>query len=154
MLTQIAVGALLVCVTALVQAAFMLIGFRALQALRTRERSFSQHHATLIIMLFVLFMFFAMIVEVAIWAATYRWLEAVPEIEDALYVSLGSFTTIGFADVQIAEQWRVLVAIEGVNGMIIFGWATGLVIAAIQHFDVWPHRHLRAPPVPADKSTP
>jgi hypothetical protein len=30
--------------------------------------------------------------------------------------------------------------------MIIFGWATALVIAAIQHFDVWPElrRHAGA----------
>jgi hypothetical protein len=139
MLTQIAVGGVLVLVTSIVQAAFMLSGFRRLHALRTHERSFSRHHATFVIVLFVLYMFLAMIVEAAIWAATYRWLGAVPDTEAALYVSLGSFTTIGFTDLHIAEQWRVLVAIEGVNGMIIFGWATALIIAAIQHFDVWPH---------------
>jgi hypothetical protein len=139
MLTQIAVGGVLVFVTAIVQAAFMLSGFRRLHALRTHERSFSRHHATLVIVLFVLYMFLAMIVEAAIWAATYRWLGAVTDTEAAIYVSLGSFTTIGFTDVQVTQQWRLLVAIEGVNGMIIFGWATALIIAAIQHFDVWPH---------------
>jgi hypothetical protein len=145
MLTQIVVGAFLVFLTSLIQAAFMLSGFRALQALRTHERSFSHHHATLVIVLFVLYMFLAMIVEAAIWAATYRWLGAVRDTEAALYVSLGSFTTIGFTDLHIAEQWRLLVAIEGVNGMIIFGWATALIVAAIQHFDVWPHaRTVRA----------
>jgi hypothetical protein len=138
MLIQIAVGAGLVALTSLVQAAFMLSGFRALQALRTHERSFSHHHATFIIVLFVLFMFCAMILETAIWAAVYQWLGAVQTAEGALYVSIGSFTTIGFADVHISERWRLLVAIEGVNGMMIFGWATALVIAAIQHFDVWP----------------
>lgn len=138
MLNQIAIGALLVGLTSIVQAVFMIGGFRALQALRTHERSFGHHHASLIIVLFVLFMFLAMIVDVALWAWTYRWLDAVRDAEAALYVSLGSFTTIGFADVHIAPEWRLLVAVEGVNGMIIFGWATALVIAAIQHFDVWP----------------
>jgi hypothetical protein len=141
MLTQLLIGAALVGVTSIVQAAFMLVGFRALQALRTRERTFSHQHATLIIVLFVLHMFVAMIVDVAIWAAMYRWLDTVSTTEAALYVSLGSFTTIGYADVQVAEHWRLLVAVEGVNGMIIFGWATALVIAAIQHFDVWPGAH-------------
>jgi hypothetical protein len=140
MFDQIIIGAALVGITSVVQAAFMLSGFRALQALRTHERRFSHHHATLIIVLFVLFMFLAMIVEVVIWAAVYRWIGAIGSFSDALYISTGSFTTIGIGhgEVAIAPRWRLLVAFEGVNGMIIFGWATALVIAAIQHFDVWP----------------
>ena len=139
MFDQILIGAALVAVTSLVQAAFMLSGFRALQALRTHERRFSQHHATLIIVIFVLYMFVAMIVEVVIWAAVFRWVGAIGSFTDALYISTGSFTTIGHTgEVPIAPRWRLLVAFEGVNGMIIFGWATALVIAAIQHFDVWP----------------
>ena len=138
MLTQIVLGAALVGLTAIVQAIFMLGGFRALQALRTHERRFSHRHATLIIVLFVLFMFIAMVCEVLVWAIAYEWVGAVQRFDDALYVSVGSFTTIGFADVPIAREWRLLVALEGMDGMIMFGWATALVIAAIQHFAVWP----------------
>jgi ion channel len=144
MFDQIIIGAALVGITSVVQAAFMLSGFRALQALRTHERRFTHHHATLIIVLFVLYMFVAMVVEVVIWAAVYRWIGAIGSFSDALYISTGSFTTIGHTgEVAIAPRWRLLVAFEGVNGMIIFGWATALVVAAIQHFDVWPE--LRRP---------
>ena len=139
MFDQMVIGAALVGITSIVQAAFMLSGFRALQALRTHERRFSHHHATLIIVIFVLYMFAAMIAEVLIWAAVFRWVGAIGTFTDALYVSTGSFTTIGYtSEVTIEPRWRLLVAFEGVNGMIIFGWATALVIAAIQHFDVWP----------------
>src|SRR6185436_2129624 len=54
MLHQMLIGASVV-----IQAAFMLAGLRALERLRTNEREFEHHHATLIIVLFVLFMFFA-----------------------------------------------------------------------------------------------
>jgi nucleoside recognition membrane protein YjiH len=92
---------------------------------------------------FVLFMFLAMIVQVVIWAAVYRWVGAMSSFSDALYISTASFTTIGHSEVAIPQDWRLLVVFEGINGMIIFGWATALVIAAIQHFDVWPE--LRRP---------
>jgi hypothetical protein len=146
MLNEIIVGAALVAITAIVQAVFMLSGFRALQALRTHERRFSHHHATLIIVLFVLFMFLAMVVEMSIWAAVYYGVGAIEGFEDALYISVGSFTTIGYGDVAVAPEWRLLVAFEGANGMIIFGWATALVIAAVQHFDVWPQGRQRDRP--------
>ncbi|HEY0337989.1 MAG TPA: ion channel [Burkholderiales bacterium] len=147
MFDQLIIGAALVGITSVVQAAFMLSGFRALQALRAHERRFSHQHATLIIVIFVLYMFVAMIVEVVIWAAVLRWVGATRTFSDALYISTGSFTTIGHTgEVAIALRWRLLVAFEGVNGMIIFGWATALVVAAIQHFDVWPQLRRDAAP--------
>lgn len=146
MFHQIIIGAALVGITSVVQAAFMLSGFRALQALRTHERRFSHHHATLIIVAFVLYMFLAMIVEVVIWAAVYGWIGAIGSFSDALYISTGSFTTIGHSEMVIPPDWRLLVVFEGINGMIIFGWATALVIAAIQHFDVWPKSRPHAGP--------
>jgi Trk-type K+ transport system membrane component len=146
MLVQIVLGAGLVALTALIQAGFMLTGFRALQSLRTHERRFSRHHATLVIVLFVLYMFVAMIAEVALWAWVYYGLDAVDTFEASLYVSIGSFTTSGYSDASVAPEWRLLVVSEGACGMIMFGWIAALVIAAIQHFDVWPRPAPRGQP--------
>jgi hypothetical protein len=143
MLLQIVIGAVLVAITAIVQAAFMLGALRVLQALRTNERDYGHHHATLIIAMFVVSMFIAMIIDMAIWASVYRAVGAVGTFEEALFVSAGSFTTIGYGDVLMETDWRLLVGIEGANGMIIFGWATALIVAAIQHFYDW---------TPAEKS--
>jgi hypothetical protein len=137
MLHQIAIGAGLVGATVIVQAMFMLGGLRVLERLRTNEREFGHHHATLIIVLFVLFMFLAVIVDVWIWAAVYVFVGAIGSFEDALYFSTTSFTTIGYGDIVLAHDWRLLGSFEGANGMIIFGWTTALVIAAIQRFYSW-----------------
>ena len=140
MLNQMILAATLMAITAVVQAAFMLSGFRGLQALKAGKRHFGRHHATLLIVVFVLYMFAAVMTEIVIWAAVYEWIGAISAFDDALYVSASSFTTIGYGNVQIAHEWRLLVALEGANGMIVFGWATALVIAAIQHFELWPDR--------------
>jgi hypothetical protein len=137
MLHQIAIGAGLVGASTVVQAAFMLCGLRALERLRTNEREFGHHHATFIIVLFVLFMFLAVIVDVWMWAAVYVFVGAIASFEDALYFSTTSFTTIGYGDIVLAHDWRLLGSFEGANGMIIFGWTTALVIAAIQRFYSW-----------------
>jgi hypothetical protein len=142
-LTQIGVGLALVGATALIQALVMLSGFGALGVLRAPERGFGRHHTTIIVIVFVLYMFVAMAVEMAVWAWAFLRVEAVPDFETALFVSIGSFTTIGYRDAQVAPGWRLLVHLEGACGMLIFGWATALVIAAIQHLHVWPQPHHR-----------
>ena len=67
-------------------------------------------------------------------------IDAVPSLEEALYLSTTSFTTIGYGDVVLGHEWRLLASFEGANGMIIFGWTTALVIAVIQRFYTWHHR--------------
>ena len=93
MLQQILRGAALVGATVVIQAGFMLFGLRALESLRTGERRFAHHHATLIIVLFVLFMFLAIIIDVWLWAMVDQVLGAIPSFEEALYFSTTSFTT-------------------------------------------------------------
>ena len=137
MLNQIVMGAGLVGASVVIQAVFMLGGLRALERLRTNKREFGHHHATLIIVLFVLFMFLAVIIDVWMWAAVYVAVGAITSFEEALYFSTVSFTTIGYGDIVLSREWRLLSSFEGANGMIIFGWTTALVIAAIQRFYSW-----------------
>ena len=43
-----------------------------------------------------------------------------------------TLTTLGYGDIVLTEQWRLLAAIEAANGIIMFGWSTALVIAVVQ----------------------
>lgn len=140
LLHQIVLGAGLVGVTVILQAAFMLAGLRGIESLRTHERKFTHQHATLVIVLFVLFMFFAVVVDVWIWAAVYLTIGAIASFEEALYFSTTTFTTLGYGDVVLDRDWRLLASFEAANGLIIFGWMTALVIAVIQRFYSWSSR--------------
>jgi hypothetical protein len=140
MLHQILMGAGLVGATVVIQAGFMPVGLRALESLRTKERRFAHHHATLIIVLFVMFMFLAMIIDVWLWAAVYLVIGAIDTLEEALYFFTTTFTTIGYGDVVLGREWRLLASFEGANGLIVLGWTTALVIAAIQRFYTWDSR--------------
>ncbi|MXO66963.1 ion channel [Altericroceibacterium endophyticum] len=67
-------------------------------------------------------------VQIWCFAFLYDYLHAVSSFEDALYFSTISYATIGFSDAQIAEQWRLLAAQEGIVGVILMGWSTAFFV--------------------------
>ena len=81
----------------------------------------------------VLIMFFVALVEVLVWAITYLLLNAIDGFEQAFYFSMVTFTTLGYGDVLLEEQWRLLGSFEAANGIIMFGWTTAIVMAAVHH---------------------
>jgi voltage-gated potassium channel Kch len=78
-------------------------------------------------------MLLASLAEAGLWAATYLALGAISGVEHALYFSTVTFTTLGYGDVTLEERWRLLSAIEAANGIIMFGWTTALIVAAVTH---------------------
>jgi len=78
--------------------------------------------------------------EAAAWAGLYLWVGALPDWRDAMLYSLGSITSYGHAEVFVEDRWRLLGAIEAVNGLILFGLTTAFLYAAIRA--VWPLRRI------------
>ena len=76
--------------------------------------------------------------EAAAWAVLYQWVGALPTWRDATLYSLSAMTAYGHADVYLEDRWRLLGAIEAVNGLILFGLTTAFLYAAIH--EVWPRR--------------
>ena len=72
----------------------------------------------------VLSIFSVNVMEIWIWAGLYFLIGAFPDFESALYFSTTALTTVGFGDVMPAHDWKLLGAIEGANGFMLFGWST------------------------------
>jgi hypothetical protein len=72
------------------------------------------------------------IVEMAVWAAAYAWEGMLPDFETALYFSLKSYTTVGYGDVLLPESWRLVGPSEAAVGVLMLGWSTGIIVAAVQ----------------------
>jgi voltage-gated potassium channel Kch len=56
----------------------------------------------------------------------------VPGFERALYFSIVTYTTLGYGDIVLDENWRLLSSFQAANGIIIFGWTTAVIIVAIR----------------------
>ena len=84
--------------------------------------------------LIVLIMFAASFIEALAWAFTYILLGAIHSLEEALYFSIVTFTTLGYGDITLNESYRLLASIEAADGIIIFGWSTAITMAVVQKF--------------------
>ena len=69
----------------------------------------------------------AHIVEIVLWAAAYRLAGELRSFEEAVYFSAVTFATIGYGDVTLSSEWRLASALEGVNGILLFGWTTAFL---------------------------
>jgi hypothetical protein len=77
--------------------------------------------------------------EVWLYALAYIAIGALSDFESALYFSTTSFTTIGYGDVVLDHKWRLVGAIEGANGLLLFGWSTAFLISVTGRMRVLEH---------------
>jgi hypothetical protein len=73
--------------------------------------------------------------EAALWAAVYWLLGALPDGKESLLYSLGAMTTYGHETYYLATHWRLMGALEALNGMILFGLTAAFLYAMIR--TVW-----------------
>ena len=66
--------------------------------------------------------------EMWCYAIVYMWLDEFSSFEAALYFSVSSYTTVGFGDLVMSPDWRLLSAIESTNGWILFAWSTAFLL--------------------------
>jgi hypothetical protein len=66
--------------------------------------------------------------QVLVWAGCYRWL-CLPSWESALYFSATSYTTVGYGDIVLPSQWRMLGPIESILGILMCGLSVSLLFA-------------------------
>jgi hypothetical protein len=130
-LANLAVAAVLVAATAVVHGAGLVllsrVTHRATQLFGlARDGIFS----IVAMMLIVLAIFVLHLVEAAVWAFGYLALGSLPDFETALYFSAATFSTIGYGDVTIIDNWQLLSALEGIAGFIFIGWSTAYLVAA------------------------
>ena len=78
-------------------------------------------------------------VEIWLYALLYLQLDAFSHFEQALYFSTVTYATIGYGDVVMAHQWRILGAIEGAVGIIMLGWSTAFLVSLLSQLKVLGH---------------
>ncbi len=133
MLTQMGIGAVLILATTTIHGIFTTAGLNLLtRHLRGRPEPAPQHHRTLLVSLFVLWMFLATVIEIWLWSMIYLFGGALESAEEAVYFSAVTMTTLGFGDIVLDQSWRLLSSFEAANGLFLFGWSTALVFAVVQ----------------------
>jgi Ion channel len=130
----ILIGTLLLLLTTLVHSGFTILAVDTLRRLHAKRSSMRSHWTrSFLVAGLVLMMFVASLIEVGLYAFAYLRVGAIEGIERAMYFSMVTFTTLGYGEIVLGEDWRMLASFEAANGIILFGWTTALIFAFIQH---------------------
>jgi voltage-gated potassium channel Kch len=122
-------------VTTIIHAGGQAVGLRWLILSRAKHlQDASIWIRSLVVGALVLILFLATLVEASAWASAYLVLDAIPDFETALYFSTVTYTTLGYGDIVLEGDWRLLASFQAANGIIMFGWTTALIIIAVRHF--------------------
>jgi Ion channel len=122
------IGAFLICLTVIVHA--IALDWLLVSLERWRNGSillFKKFWKIPILVGAVLGVFCAHITEIWIWALFYLLVGALNDLESALYFSTITFTTVGYGDIVLARDWRLVSSFEAANGFILFGWSTAFI---------------------------
>jgi Ion channel len=133
MLIQLILATGMVVLTVLIHGA----GITALaRGLRIETNYNAEHHhfsvkRAVVILIIVLALFTLHGIEIWLYAAVYLLIDAVQNLEAAVYYSTITYASIGFGDAEMARQWRLVGAIEGINGVLLLGWSTAFFVTVV-----------------------
>ena len=131
MLLNIAIAAFLMVVNTAIHATGMVLAMRSIHSEESLLKRVLQTKVQKVSGI-VLLMFLASLLEVLVWAVTFLALNAIEGFERALYFSMVTFTTLGYGEIVLDEEWRLLASFAAANGIIMFGWTTAIVLAVVQ----------------------
>lgn len=137
MLIELAVGSAIMVVTILIAGASMwFMEYLMLRAGPWLARP--PHRVKLMLVLFVASLWALWIVTegVWIWALTLWGLGIFIHLESSVYFTVVAFTTLGFGDILLPPQWRLLGGMAATNGLLSFGMLTAVMIEALRQVRV------------------
>lgn len=72
------------------------------------------------------------LLQVSIWALLFLYLGEFSRFMDAAYHSGVNFSTLGYGDIVMSEKHRILGPMQAVNGVLMIGVSTAVVMAVLQ----------------------
>ena len=126
---QLGLGAVLIAGMVLVHAAGI-VGTTRMLGLQDRNLKAQpvDWRAFGLLVVMGLCLFVVHITEIGLFALFYLAVDALPNLEKALYFSGSAYTTLGQPDVAFPDEWRLVGVIEGLVGFLLIGWSTAVFV--------------------------
>jgi len=134
MLVALLVGSLTIFINMLVQILAAVVLLRIFVNRRKRIVDTATIVDDIGILIFALTVLFAgNVVQFTLWASLFVYLGEFQDFATAFYHSTVNFASLGYGDIVMSEQWRLLGALEAANGVLMFGLTAGTMFALMQH---------------------
>lgn len=134
MFVQIALGTALMLLSVMVSG----LAFWAFEVLLVRHLPWlirEPHRPKLALVLAVAAIWVLGMVTAGVWIwAIALWAMGIfITIEASVYFSLVAFTTLGFGDILLPKQWRLLAGMAAANGLLNMGLLTAMLVETLRH---------------------
>ncbi len=71
--------------------------------------------------------------QIAVWAWLFMFLEEFQQFDVAFYHSAVNFGSLGYGDIVMSDEHKLLGALEAINGVLMIGVSTAALMAAFQN---------------------
>lgn len=73
------------------------------------------------------------LMQIALWAGLFLWLGEFEHAYEAMYHSAVNFTSLGYGDIVMSRDRKLLGPLEAVNGVLMLGMTAAALMAIVQH---------------------
>ena len=130
MTIRLMIPAVLLAACVIVHALVMTFMLRQLSR-SVRPKTFHFCRSMWILIRTALYLISAHLAEIAIWASFLTSQHVFPDFRTSFYFSAVTYTTVGYGDLVLPDQWRMLAAAEALTGILMCGWSTGVFFAVV-----------------------
>lgn len=130
MLKNLLLGTIVISLTVIIQTIGLVTLANVLNALTGRYPLAGYRRKVYAMVTVVHGLFLIHAVEIWTWSVVYWVTGAVSAFPDALYFSAITFSTLGYGDTLLNDEWQLLAGLEGISGFLLIGWSTAYLVAA------------------------
>jgi len=96
-----------------------------------RSRRYHVMQESMVATVVVTLLSFVHILEVVVWALAYVAMGAIGKLDDAIYFSMTTYTTVGPEGVEVLPSFRGLSGFESLIGPVMVAWSTAFLVEAL-----------------------
>ncbi len=133
MFIQIAIGSLLLLMSILIAgASFWIMEWAFVHERKWLTRPPHRPKLILVMIVAALWILAQVTAGVWMWAFAMMALGIFETLELSVYFALVAFTTLGFGDILLPQEWRLLGGMAAANGLLNFGLVTAILVEALR----------------------
>ena len=93
----------------------------------------AKRRTTYVISVIMAILFIGHMIQVAVWAVLFMFVGEFDDFLTAYYHSMVNFASLGYGDIVMSEQWRLMGAIESSIGVLMFGVSAGAMLSIMSY---------------------
>ncbi len=133
MLLQLLIGSIVVTLSIIVEVIFIFFAVQRMSKLGETKVFSSKLLAMMFYLVGItLWLLIAFSIVTWVWALTLFSLGSFSSLEEALYFSMVAFTSLGFGDLLLGDDWRLLSGMIAANGLLLFGLNTAVLVETLR----------------------